>query len=130
MTPSGDSAESFTEDFIIPIPSLAAGTPGIVYVSHTRTDPSTYALGSFSCALKFVSKEVDPESGEPEEDGYEDEYSLEDVEVSAGGDWIIPNYVAFNAEWERLASVEVVETFALGAMESIKGLSRSYIIVM
>ncbi|KAF8593968.1 coatomer subunit gamma [Ceratobasidium sp. AG-I] len=130
MTPSADSGESFTEDFIIPIPSLASGTPGIVYVSHTRTDPSTYALGSFSCTLKFVSKEVDPESGEPEEDGYEDEYSLEDVEVSAGGDWIVPNYVAFNAEWERLASVEVVETFALGAMESIKAACDSLIEIL
>jgi coatomer protein complex subunit gamma len=121
MTCSADSAPSFTEDFIIPIPSLSASTPGIVYVSHTRTDPSAYALGSFSCTLKFVSKELDPTSGEPEEDGYEDEYNLEDVEVSAGGDWIVPSYVAFAAEWERLGAVEVVETFALGAMESIKG---------
>ncbi|KAG8732322.1 coatomer subunit gamma [Ceratobasidium sp. 414] len=130
MTPSADSAPSFTEDFIIPIPSLSASTPGIVYVSHTRTDPSAYALGSFSCTLKFVSKELDPTSGEPEEDGYEDEYNLEDVEVSAGGDWIVPSYAAFNAEWERLGAVEVVETFALGAMESIKAACDSLIEIL
>ncbi|KAG8775133.1 coatomer subunit gamma [Ceratobasidium sp. 428] len=130
MTPAAESASSFTEDFIIPIPSLSSGTPGIVYVSHTRTDPSAYALGSFSCTLKFVSKELDPSSGEPEEDGYEDEYNLEDVEISAGGDWIVPNYAAFNAEWERLGAVEVVETFALGAMESIKAACDSLIEIL
>ncbi|KAG8780109.1 coatomer subunit gamma [Ceratobasidium sp. 428] len=130
MTASAESAPSFTEDFIIPIPSLSSGTPGIVYVSHTRTDPSAYALGSFSCTLKFVSKELDPSSGEPEEDGYEDEYNLEDVEISAGGDWIVPNYAAFNAEWERLGAVEVVETFALGAMESIKAACDSLIEIL
>lgn len=27
--------------------------------------------------------QVDPSSGEPDEEGYEDEYALEDVEVSA-----------------------------------------------
>ncbi|KAG9085136.1 coatomer subunit gamma [Ceratobasidium sp. UAMH 11750] len=130
MAPSADSASSFTEDFIIPIPSLSSGAPGIVYVSHTRTDPSAYALGSFSCTLKFVSKELDPASGEPEEDGYEDEYNLEDVEVSAGGDWIVPSYAAFGAEWERLGAVEVVETFALGAMESIKAACDSLIEIL
>jgi coatomer protein complex subunit gamma len=126
MTPSAETAASFTEDFIIPIPSLSTSSPaGIVYVSHTRTDPSTYALGSFSCVLKFTSKEVDPTSGEPEEDGYEDEYVLEDAEISAGGDWIVGSYAAFGSEWDKLGStgIELVETFALGAMESIKGAS-------
>ena len=36
----------------------------------------------FACVLKFTSKEVDPSTGEPEEDGYEDEYTLEDVDVN------------------------------------------------
>ncbi|QRW11969.1 coatomer subunit gamma [Ceratobasidium sp. AG-Ba] len=82
--------------------------------------------------VAFVSKEVDPSSGEPEEDGYEDEYNLEDVEVSAGGDWIVPSYAAFSAEWDRLGAtgVEVVETFALGAMESIKAACDSLIEIL
>jgi coatomer protein complex subunit gamma len=121
MAPSEETGASFTEDFIIPIPALSAASPsGAVYVSHSRVDPSTYSLGSFSCTLKFVSKEVDPTSGEPEEDGYEDEYNLEDVEISAA-DWIRGSFVVFASEWERLGH-ENVETFALGAMESIKGM--------
>ncbi|KAF8755867.1 Coatomer subunit delta [Rhizoctonia solani] len=129
MAPSEETGASFTEDFIIPIPALSAASPsGAVYVSHTRVDPSTYSLGSFSCTLKFISKEVDPTSGEPEEDGYEDEYNLEDVEISAG-DWIRGSFVVFASEWERLGH-ESVETFSLGAMDSIKAACDSLIEIL
>ncbi|TFK41902.1 adaptin N terminal region-domain-containing protein [Crucibulum laeve] len=111
------------EDFIIPLPALtASNSPGIVYVSFTREDPEQYALASFQCILKFISKELDPSTGEPEEEGYEDEYQLEEVEISAGGDYIVPSYAMFGSEWDRLRSGPgATETFALSAMESLKG---------
>lgn len=114
---------SLTEDFIIPVPSLNAAEPsGVVYVSFTRDSPGEYAIASFQCTLKFVSKEVDPSSGEPEDEGYEDEYQLEEIELGAGGDYIVPTYVTFASEWERLrGGATATETFALGAMDSIKG---------
>ena len=122
MQPQADSG--LTEDFIIPIPSLTQATsPGIVYVSFTRDSPEEYPVASFQCVLKFVSKEVDPASGEPEEEGYEDEYQLEEVELASGGDYIIPSYVSFSSEWDRLrGGATATETFALSAMESIKGM--------
>lgn len=121
MQPQADSG--LTEDFIIPVPSLTAATsPGIVYVSFTRDSPDDYAVASFQCVLKFTSKELDPSTGEPEEGGYEDEYQLEEVELAAGGDYIVPTYVTFGAEWDRMRSgATATETFALSAMESIKG---------
>ena len=30
--------------------------------------------GTFSCTLKFLVKDCDPNTGEPDDDGYEDEY--------------------------------------------------------
>ena len=73
-----------TEDFIIPVDSLtSAQGSGTVYVSYTRTEPASYAAGSFSCTLRFVSKEVDPTTGEPEEEGYPDEYQVEDCDLGA-----------------------------------------------
>ena len=79
-------------------------------------------MASFQCILKFISKEVDPASGEPEEEGYEDEYQLEEVELAPGGDYIIPSYSSFAAEWDRLrGGTTATETFALSAMDSIKG---------
>jgi coatomer subunit gamma len=120
MQPSEDCG--LVEDFIIPIPSLASSTgPETVYVSFTRENPSIYAVGSFPCTLKFVAKEVDPTSGEPEEEGYPDEYGCEEIELGAA-DYIVPSYATFASEWERLkAGPGQTEVFALSSSESIKG---------
>ncbi|KAJ4485654.1 adaptin N terminal region-domain-containing protein [Lentinula aciculospora] len=131
MQPS-EETESLVEDFIIPIPSLSpANSPGTVYVSFTRVTPEEFATASFSCLLKFVSKEVDPSTGEPEDEGYEDEYPLEDIELSAGGDYIIPSYATFGSEWDRMrAGPSTIETFALSSMESLKAACDSIIEVL
>ncbi|KAI0001740.1 adaptin N terminal region-domain-containing protein [Russula vinacea] len=123
MQPPVDSG--LTEDFIIPVPALSsANSPGVVYVSFTREAPDDYPTASFPCVLKFVSKEVDPATGEPEDEGYEDEYQLEEVELAAGGDYIIPSYSNFSTEWDRLRTgASITETFTLSSMESIKGVS-------
>jgi coatomer protein complex subunit gamma len=76
--------EGLTEDFIIPAESITADAPGIVYVSFTRTAPEEFALSSFECTLKFISKEVDPTTGTPEEEGYDDEYQVEQIDIGAG----------------------------------------------
>lgn len=122
MQPQTDEG-GLVEDFIIPLPALtASNSPGIVYVSFTRQDPALYAISSFQCTLKYISKELDPSTGAPEEEGYEDEYQVEEVELSAGGDYIVPSYSSFGAEWDRLRSApSATETFALSAMESLKG---------
>lgn len=121
MQPSDDDA-GLTEDFIMPIATVTvANSPGTVYASFTRDVPEDYQMSSFQCTLKFVSKEVDPSTGEPEAEGYEDEYQLEDTELSAA-DYIIPSYVTFASEWDRMrGGVNVTETFSLPAMESLKG---------
>ena len=125
MTPTEDI--DLTEDFIIPNPLVtSASSPGVVYVSFTRTDPTQYSLGTFQCVLKFFTKEVDPSTGAPEEDGYEDEYQIEQVELAAGGDYIVPSYATFASEWEKLKDgATAVETFSLSAMDSIKGMYQA-----
>jgi coatomer protein complex subunit gamma len=111
-----------TEDFIIPVPAITAATsPSIVYVSFTRESPDDHALASFQCTLKFVTKELDPGTGEPEEEGYEDEYQVEEIEVNAS-DYIVPSYAAFTSEWDRLRTgPNATETFSLSAMGSLQG---------
>ncbi|KAF8167428.1 adaptin N terminal region-domain-containing protein [Crassisporium funariophilum] len=131
MVPQSDEG-GLVEDFIIPLPALtAASSPGIVYVSFTREDPAVYAIASFQCTLKYISKELDPSTGTPEEEGYDDEYQVEEVELSAGGDYIVPSYATFGAEWDRLRSApSATETFALSAMESLKAACDSIIEVL
>ena len=41
---------------------------------------------TFTCTLKFVVKDCDPNTGEPDDEGYEDEYVVSVV-------FIIPSYV-------------------------------------
>lgn len=79
---SGD--EGLAEDFIIPADSITVEAPGVVYVSFTRTSPEEFAISSFECTLKFISKEVDPSTGTPEEEGYDDEYQVEQLDIGAG----------------------------------------------
>lgn len=126
----GEEGE-LVEDFIIPVPSLTAnGGAGQVYVSFTRTDPASYASANFGCTLRFVSKEVDPTSGEPEEEGYQDEYQIEDCDLGAG-DYITPTYFTFQTEWDKLGSAaSATETFALSSLESLKEACKSLIEVL
>jgi len=74
--------------------------------------------------LKFKVKDCDPSTGEPDpdEEGYDDEYLLEDVELTLA-DYMIPSYVPdFNSSWDNdLANAEeVVETYNLTAATSIR----------
>ncbi|KAL9938250.1 hypothetical protein V8E36_002873 [Tilletia maclaganii] len=112
------------EDFIITIDALSASNPsGVVYVSFTRTEgPASFPIGTLQNTLRFVSKEVDPASGEPEEEGYDDEYQTEDLELGVA-DYVAPRYANFTQEWDKLGKEgkpEATETFALTALDSLK----------
>lgn len=86
---------------------------------------SLFLLESFSSTLKFVVKDCDPTTGEPDPEGYDDEYEVENVELSIS-DYIRPNYVSqFTQEWDSLEN-ELVETFALDKEKapSLKGKAK------
>ncbi|KAJ3220422.1 Coatomer subunit gamma-2 [Clydaea vesicula] len=76
---------------------------------------------SFSNTLRFLVKEFDINSGEVDEEGYEDEYLLEDVDVTLA-DYFQPLYLSdFRKSWEEAGSQnEVIETYSLTAVQSIK----------
>ena len=72
--------------------------------------------------LKFIVKDCDPNTGEPDnEEGYEDEYALESVEVNVADHVqkvLKPN---FAASWEEIgAENELEDTYAL-SMGSLEG---------
>lgn len=106
------------EEAVVPIPSLSASNPsGTVYVSLRRDASNPYPLATLSNTLYFVSKEVDPASGEPEPEGYQDEYQTEALELGVC-DYIQPTTVDFAATWDTLPC-SATETFALTALESL-----------
>ncbi|CAG8444222.1 9166_t:CDS:10 [Diversispora eburnea] len=120
MQPESDDG-SLVEEFSIPAPKLPYDQPGSAYVAFRRINPEECTLGSFSNTLKFVVKDCDPSTGEHDEEGYEDEYMVEDVEIVTG-DYILSTYLSdFQGSWDELGEDgQVVEIFALTAAKSLK----------
>ena len=121
-TPS-DEDEGLEEEFIMPIPKLSTDEPGTVYVSFKKTGDSPFVATSFTNVLKFTSKEIDPTTGEPDTEGYEDEYPAEDLELT-GSDYVLPAYAgSFDHVWEQTGANgdEASETLQLGNTKGIAG---------
>ncbi|KAI4147793.1 MAG: hypothetical protein LQ340_005385 [Diploschistes diacapsis] len=119
-TPS-DEDESLAEEFIMPVASLRTDEPGTIYVSFKRAAESQFVSTTFSSSLKFTTKEIDPTSGEPDAEGYEDEYEVDDFEL-AGSDYMLPAYAgSFDHVWEQTGANgdESSETLQLSNTKSI-----------
>eukprot|EP00898_Chlorokybus_atmophyticus_P002159 jgi/Chlat1/2944/Chrsp2S04678 len=113
-------AEEFEEESSVPLARMPYGEPGQIYVCLKRPAGSC-SVGKFINVLKFKIKEVDPSTGDVEEDGYEDEYQLEDLEVSTT-DYIrkvpVPN---FRVAWEALPEEnEKVDEYGIGPREALQ----------
>jgi coatomer protein complex subunit gamma len=115
--------EELEEDFIIPAAKLATDEPGTIYVSFKKTGEGSFPVSSFTNVLKFTTKEIDPTTGEPEETGYDDEYQVEDLELT-GSDYVLPAFAGnFNHIWEQVGASgeEAEETLQLSGVKSIAG---------
>jgi coatomer protein complex subunit gamma len=119
------------EDFIIPAPKLPTDEPGVVYVAFKKLGgENSVPVTSFTNILKFTSKEIDPTTGEPEDSGYDDEYQVEDLELT-GSDYVIPTFAgSFDHVWEQTGAngEEESETLQLSNMKGITGTYSSNLI--
>eukprot|EP00339_Tiarina_fusa_P030037 CAMPEP_0117082228 /NCGR_PEP_ID=MMETSP0472-20121206/57917_1 /TAXON_ID=693140 ORGANISM="Tiarina fusus, Strain LIS" /NCGR_SAMPLE_ID=MMETSP0472 /ASSEMBLY_ACC=CAM_ASM_000603 /LENGTH=572 /DNA_ID=CAMNT_0004810405 /DNA_START=864 /DNA_END=2579 /DNA_ORIENTATION=- len=104
----------------IPLESLAFDCVGTTFVIIQK-EPESNPTGTFSCTLKFTAKDVDTTTGEPDETGYDDEYQLEEIEVSIGDymtNWLSPNPTAL---WDKLGEEnQLVEKYALGSFKTLE----------
>jgi len=67
-----------------------------------------------------VTYQVDPSTGEAEEDGVEDEYQLEDLEVVAADFMMKVGVSNFRNAWESMGDdFERVDEYGLGPRESL-----------
>jgi len=118
-TPSEE--EVLEEDFIVPVAKLSTDVPGTIYVAFRKIGTSPFAVSSFTNILKFTSKEIDPTTGEPDANGYEDEYEVEDLELT-GSDYVIPAFAgSFDHVWEQTGAngEEALETLQLANVKSL-----------
>jgi len=116
---TGDDAEVA---LYIPCQKLAYGTPGTTYTVVQFSEDPTSVTASFSCTLKFNVKDCDPNTGEPDDDeGYNDEYVLEDMELVVADQAQGVLRTNFLASWDELGDeAEMQDTFALTSMASLE----------
>ena len=75
MTPESEDG-SLEELFTISAAKIPYDQTVSVYVAFKKLDTSEPILATFSNTLKFIIKDVDPQTGEEDEEGYEDEYMV------------------------------------------------------
>lgn len=101
--------ELYTEDLIISLENLQPEQTGTVYVSFsTPKIDDEELLVAFGNTLSYTNKEIIDEKGNIDEtdEGWSEEYQIEDLEVLAG-DFVHPLYNSnFTAVYEQLPSEE------------------------
>ncbi|KAF8095878.1 hypothetical protein N665_0320s0007 [Sinapis alba] len=112
-------AEEFSEVTSKALNSLPYDSAGQTFVAFEKP-AGVPALGKFSNTLTFVVKEVDPSTGEAEDDGVEDEYQLEDLEVVSADYMLKVSVSNFRNAWESMNEEdEHVDEYGLGQRESL-----------
>ncbi len=107
---------------VLPCPRLEYNVSGVVYVIMATPDDMVDWVASLSPTLKFVVKDCDPNTGEPDSDeGYADEYVLEDLDIAVA-DFVQRAMKAnFAAAWEELGPEnELEDTYALSSMKTLE----------
>ncbi|KAM7220071.1 Adaptin N terminal region domain containing protein [Rhypophila decipiens] len=119
-TPSDE--EELEEVFIIQAEKLETDAPGKVYVAFKKVNgEGSLPISTFSNVLRFTSKEIDPTTNEPEEQGYDDEYEVAEFDL-AGSDYVVPAFAGnFAHIWEQVGATgeEAEETLQLSNVKSI-----------
>ncbi|CAN0866802.1 Coatomer subunit gamma [Linum grandiflorum] len=112
-------AEEFSFVLSKSLNSLPYDIPGQTFVVFEKPE-GVPAVGTFSNTLRFIVKEVDPSTGEADEDGVEDEYQLEELEVVSADYMQKVGVSNFRNAWESLDSeLERVDEYGLGPRESL-----------
>jgi coatomer protein complex subunit gamma len=115
------STDDFVVQKVIPCARLVYNQPGICYTLLQLPADQTELTCNLSAVLKFVVKDCDPNTFEPDSDeGFEDEYVLEDVELGLSDHVTRVLKSNFGAAWDALADHEVEETFALGTVNTLQ----------
>lgn len=100
-------------------------------VNCSDTNLFIFIIGTFTNELKFIVKDCDPQTGEPDEEGFEDDYQVEEVSLAIA-DFVLPSYIpSFNKAWEELGDeYEVVETLALTSSPGLQEACRDLIALL
>jgi coatomer subunit gamma len=115
---SEEEMSSLSPDVEIEIKLLRYDVPSSCYVSYEREE-DVFATGSFTAVLKYTAFNLNV-AGERDDDGDEDEYPLEELELSVGDYALRATLPNFLVEWEKLSEGEAIETFTLNSVKTLR----------
>ncbi|XP_021940044.1 coatomer subunit gamma-2 isoform X3 [Zootermopsis nevadensis] len=107
----------------VPCPCLPYSETGTAYVALKFPEELGATIGTFNATLKFLVKDCDPATGLPDSDeGYDDEYMLEDVEVTLGDQIQKVTKTNFGAAWEEAGDsyCELEDTYSLSSVSTLE----------
>lgn len=108
----------------VPCPRLPYNEPGTTYTVLKFPEDVHASVATITTTLRFMARDCDPVTGVPDsEQGYHDEYMLEDLEVTlADQTRVVGNRESdFGAAWEAAVAkglTKLEETFVLGPSAS------------
>ena len=121
LTVEVEGADGYEVTSYLPLEELSYGTPGKSYCLLELPDEDDICATTLSCQMKFIVHDCDPNSGEADEQGFPDEYVIDDIEISVGDHIqkvLKPN---FAASWDEVGGDnEVEDTYHLSEIESLE----------
>jgi len=108
------SSEVFTASGEIPTDGIRYGDNKNCFTLLERNADVPISASSFACELRFTVTEVDPATGEEEGGSFEEEYPVEDLEITTSDFMAKVTVPDFRKAWETMGNGnEVLEKFAL-----------------
>ncbi|CAF4275639.1 unnamed protein product [Rotaria sp. Silwood2] len=109
------SAEGFEIVHYTSCQVIKCNDTGTTYTLVKLPDDSSAVTGTLACTMKYTVKDCDPSTGLPDdEEGYADEFVLEDIEITVSDHVqkvLKPNW---SASWEEIgAENELEDTYTL-----------------
>ncbi|XP_059481217.1 coatomer subunit gamma isoform X2 [Neocloeon triangulifer] len=116
-----DAPEGFVLISEISCPKLSYGEAQSCFAVFEFPEVLASSVGTFGAVLKFSAKDCDPATGLPDsDDSFDDEYMLEDLEISIADQVQKVARANFGASWEEAGSEnELEDVFALSSMQTL-----------
>jgi coatomer protein complex subunit gamma len=107
--------DGYEIEHVIPAAVARYGEESNCFVSLVKTTDHPVPV-CLSCELKFTVVQVDPTTGEVEgdEDGYEEDYALEELDLNTNDYMAKVSFPDFRQKWEEVGNEgEVIEKYSL-----------------
>lgn len=113
----------------VPCQRLACSETSPTFVALQIPENPSLTVTNFGATLRFFVKDCDPVTGIPiTDDGYEDDYSLEDVEILLADQMQRLTKGNFGAAWEEAESYcQLEDTYNLSSINSLEEAVKSVV---